>query len=36
MRNKSSYACGIVFSEDLAQEIISHAEKFLDEVEQLL
>lgn len=36
MRNKSSYACGIVFSEDLAREIISHAEKFLDEVEQLL
>ena len=36
IRNKSSYAYGIVFSEELAQEIISYAEKFLDEVEQLL
>ena len=32
----ASYNYSAIFSEDLAQELISHAEEFLDEVEQLL
>ena len=36
LRNKSSYDYSLVFSEELAEELILQAEKFIDEVEQLL
>ena len=36
LRNKSSYDYSVVFSEELAEELILQAEKFIDEVEQLL
>lgn len=36
IRNDSSYNYSAVFSEEIADELISHAEEFLDEVERLL
>lgn len=36
LRNKSSYDYSVVFSEELVEELIFQAEKFIDEVEQLL
>ena len=36
LRNKSSYDYSVVFSEELAKELILEAEKFIDEVESLL
>jgi hypothetical protein len=36
LRNKSSYDYSIVFTEELAKELIVQAEKFINEVEMLL
>lgn len=36
IRNKSSYDYATVFSEELAEEIMVHAETFINEVESLL